>query len=96
MNKHKTLIHKFIQSNPHLDYIISFCKKFKINNEIEIYIVGGVVRDILMSKINRTKLDIDFAIDGNIENFSNRLGYELDAKILHTKQFNAFHIENNN
>ena len=95
MNKHKTLIHKFIQSNPHLDYIISFCKKFKINNEIEIYIVGGVVRDILMSKINRTKLDIDFAIDGNIENFSNRLGYELEAKILHTKQFNAFHIENN-
>ena len=86
MNKHKTLIHKFIQSNPHLDYIISFCKKFKINNEIEIYVVGGIVRDIIMSKIYHTKLDIDFAIDGNIENFSNRLGHELNAKIQQSKQ----------
>ena len=94
LNKHKTLIHKFIQSNPHLDYIISFCKKFKINNEIEIYIVGGIVRDIIMSKINHTKLDIDFAINGNIQKFSNRLGYELDAKIKQSKQYNAFHIEN--
>ena len=94
MNKHKTLIHKFIQSNPHLDYIISFCKKFKINNEIEIYVVGGIVRDIIMSKIYNTKLDIDFAIDGNIENFSNRLGHELNAKIQQSKQYNAFHIEN--
>ena len=94
MNKHKTLIHKFIQSNPHLDYIISFCKKFKINNEIEIYVVGDIVRDIIMSKIYHTKLDIDFAIDGNIENFSNRLGHELNAKIQQSKQYNAFHIEN--
>jgi len=94
LNKHKTLIHKFIQSNPHLDYIISFCKKFKINNEIEIYIVGGIVRDIIMSKINHTTLDIDFAIDGNIENFANRLGHVLDAKIQQSKQYNAFHIEN--
>lgn len=94
MNKHKTLIHKFIQNNPHLDYIISFCKKFKINNEIKIYIVGGIIRDILMSQINNKKLDIDFAIDGNIENFSKKLGSELDAKIQHSKQFNAFHIEN--
>ena len=94
MNKHRTLIHKFIQSNPHLDYIISFCKKFKINNEIKIYIVGGIIRDILMSKTNYKKLDIDFAIYGNIENFSKRLGSHLDEKIKHSKQFNAFHIEN--
>ena len=94
MNKHRTLIHKFIQSNPHLDYIISFCKKFKINNEIKIYIVGGIIRDILMSKTNYKKLDIDFAIYGNIENFSKILGSHLDEKIKHSKQFNAFHIEN--
>ena len=94
MNKHRTLIHKFIQSNPHLDYIISFCKKFKINNEIKIYIVGGTIRDILMSKTNHKKLDIDFAIYGNIENFSKRLGCHLGEMIKHTKQFNAFHIEN--
>ena len=94
MNKHRTLIHKFIQSNPHLDYIISFCKKFKINNEIKIYIVGGIIRDILMSKTNYKKLDIDFAIYGNIENFSKRLGSHLNEKIKHSKQFNAFHIEN--
>ena len=94
MNKHRTLINKFIQSNPHLDYIISFCKKFKINNEIKIYIVGGTIRDILMSKTNHKKLDIDFAIYGNIENFSKRLGCHLDEMIKHTKQFNAFHIEN--
>ena len=94
MNKHKTLIHKFIQSNPHLDYIISFCKKFKINNEIKIYIVGGTIRDILMSKTNNKKLDVDFAIYGNIEHFSERLGNHLGDKIQHTKQFNAYHIEN--
>ena len=94
MNKHRTLINKFIQSNPHLDYIISFCKKFKINNEIKIYIVGGTIRDILMSKTNHKKLDIDFAIYGNIENFSKRLGCHLGEMIKHTKQFNAFHIEN--
>jgi len=94
LNKHKTLIHKFIQSNPHLDYIISFCKKFKINNEIKIYIVGGTIRDILMSKTNNKKLDVDFAIYGNIEHFSERLGNHLGDKIQHTKQFNAYHIEN--
>ena len=94
LNKHKTLIYKFIQSNPHLDYIISFCKKFKINNEIKIYIVGGTIRDIFMSISNSKKLDIDVAIYGNIEHFSERLGSHLDAKIQHTKQFNAYHIEN--
>jgi tRNA nucleotidyltransferase/poly(A) polymerase len=47
-----------------------------------------------MSKTNNKKLDVDFAIYGNIEHFSERLGNHLGDKIQHTKQFNAYHIEN--
>jgi tRNA nucleotidyltransferase/poly(A) polymerase len=79
-------INKHIQSNNSLNHIIDFCKEYKSKNRIKIYIVGGVIRDILLeSKSNPN--DLDLVIDGDIENFVKEFSDKFSTEILKAHSF---------
>lgn len=62
-------------------YIVSnLAKKLKY----EVYLVGGIVRDMLLNKQN---LDIDIVVEGNGINFSNKLADIINAKLWTHKKF---------
>ncbi|MHB1348015.1 MAG: CBS domain-containing protein, partial [Candidatus Humimicrobiaceae bacterium] len=62
-------------------YIVSnLAKKLKY----KVYLVGGIVRDILLNKPN---LDIDIVVEGNGINFSNKLADIINAKLWTHKKF---------
>ena len=50
----------------------------------KVYLVGGIVRDILLNKQN---LDIDIVVEGNGINFSNKLAEIINAKLWTHKKF---------
>jgi tRNA nucleotidyltransferase (CCA-adding enzyme) len=50
----------------------------------KVYLVGGIVRDLLLNKQN---LDIDIVIEGNGINFSNKLSEIINAKLWTHKKF---------
>ncbi|MCE5329669.1 CBS domain-containing protein [bacterium] len=50
----------------------------------KVYLVGGVVRDILLNKPN---LDIDIVVEGDGINFSNKLANRMNAKVWMHKKF---------
>jgi tRNA nucleotidyltransferase (CCA-adding enzyme) len=62
-------------------YIISnLAKELKY----KVYLVGGIVRDLLLDKQN---LDIDIVVEGDGINFSNKLAGIIDAKLWTHKKF---------
>lgn len=50
----------------------------------KVYLVGGVVRDILLNKPN---FDIDIVIEGDGINFSNKLANKINAKVWTHRKF---------
>jgi len=63
-----------------LDVISNLAKELKY----KVYLVGGIVRDILLNKPN---LDVDIVVEGDGINFSNKLAPMINAKIWTHKKF---------
>jgi len=62
-------------------YVVSdLAKKLKY----KVYLVGGIVRDMLLNKQN---LDIDIVVEGNGINFSNKLAEIINAKLWTHQKF---------
>jgi tRNA nucleotidyltransferase (CCA-adding enzyme) len=59
------------------------------SRDVQAYLVGGIVRDLLLDKIN---LDIDFAVEGDATAFASELFKEKGGKIKIHKQFNTAKI----
>ena len=43
--KQENLFKDILTKNNSINFIIDYCKKYKISNQIKIYLVGGFVRD---------------------------------------------------
>jgi len=88
-------INKFIQSNNNLTNIIDHCKDYKSKSKSKIYIVGGIIRDILTE--SKSELyDLDIVIDGDIEDFVYSLSNEYQAEINKAHEFLNYKLILNN
>jgi tRNA nucleotidyltransferase (CCA-adding enzyme) len=63
-----------------LDIVSNLAKELRY----EVYLVGGIVRDILLNKQN---LDIDIVVEGSGINFSNKLADIINSKLWTHKKF---------
>lgn len=61
-----------------LKAIFEQCSKIAAKNNFKIYLIGGIVRDMLL---NRKSLDIDITVEGNAIDFAHILKKEIGAKI---------------
>lgn len=59
--------------------IFELCSKIAMKNSFKIYLIGGIVRDMLL---NVNSLDIDITVEGDAVKFAHVLKKETDAKIL--------------
>jgi len=60
------------------------------NTGVNVYLIGGMVRDMLLETENR---DIDFAIDGSLESYIPELAAELDGEYTYNSQFRTGNIK---
>lgn len=65
--------------NADLKAIFDRCSKIAARSGYKIYLIGGIVRDLLL---NRESHDIDITVEGDAIEFSKILKKEADAKIL--------------
>lgn len=59
--------------------IFELCSKVAAKNGYKLFLIGGLVRDMLLNKIS---LDIDITVEGNAIDFARILEREAKAKIL--------------
>ena len=90
MNKILNKINIFIQSHQDLKIIIDHCREYKSKNDLKIYIVGGIVRDILLEK--KINFDLDLVIEGDIDKFSKNLSKILNSKLQEVHGFPNFKL----
>ncbi len=90
MNKILNKINIFIQSHQDLKIIIDHCREYKSKNDLKIYIVGGIVRDILLAK--KINFDLDLVIEGDIDKFSKNLSKILNSKLQEVHGFPNFKL----
>lgn len=64
--------------NDDLKAIFEQCSKITAKNNFKLYLIGGMVRDLLLGN---ESLDIDITVEGNAIEFANILKKELGAKI---------------
>ena len=69
------IITSISNKNNFLNCIIDYCKNFKSKNDTNIYLVGGIVRDSFIDKSITKNMDIDIAVDGDIDKFVNEEGF---------------------
>ncbi len=86
MSKTLNKINTFIQSNNNLSSIIDYCREYKSKNEIKIYLVGGIIRDILLDT-DIEFIDLDIIVDGDIDDFSNKISSRYKSKIKKIHDF---------
>ena len=55
-----------------------------------LYLVGGVVRDLLLG---RTNLDLDLVVDGNAINLANQLSHTYQGKIMTHPRFGTAKLQ---
>lgn len=65
--------------NADLKAIFEQCSKIAFRNNYKIYLIGGIVRDLLL---NRESHDIDITVEGDAIEFVRILEKEADAQIL--------------
>lgn len=71
--------------------IFELCSKVAKKNNYKIFLIGGLVRDLLL---NRKSLDIDITVEGDAIEFANILEKKYDAKILSVHEsFGTIKIE---
>lgn len=79
--------------NADLKAIFEQCSKIAFKNGYKLYLIGGIVRDLLL---NLKNLDIDITVEGDAIEFAKILEQEIDAKILSThKDFGTVKVEIN-
>ena len=79
MNINQKKLNSFIQSNNNLNIIIDYCRHYISSNNINIYIVGGFVRDFINGNVNES-IDLDLVVHGNIDNFAKNMSSDLRIK----------------
>ena len=75
------IITSISNKNNFLNCIIDYCKNFKSKNDTNIYLVGGIVRDSFIDKSITKNMDIDIAVDGDIDKFVNEISRDLSIDI---------------
>lgn len=65
--------------NADLKAIFEQCSKIAFDSGYKLYLIGGIVRDLLLNKSN---LDIDITVEGNAIEFAKILEKEIKAKII--------------
>tara|TARA_B110000495_G_C23024431_1_gene608388 strand:- start:615 stop:1619 length:1005 start_codon:yes stop_codon:yes gene_type:complete len=93
--KQENLFKDILSKNNSINFIIDYCKKYKISNPIKIYLVGGFVRDFFNNHFEEN-FDLDIAIDGDINSFSKSLGNELQLNVKKTHGFLNYKIQSDN
>lgn len=73
------IINLYENYNYDLKAIFEQCSKIASKNNFKLYLIGGMVRDLLLGN---ESLDIDITVEGNAIEFAQILKKELDAKIL--------------
>ncbi len=88
--KNESIIENFIS---HTDK--EFIKKIQNHNfnNLEIFLVGGAVRDILLEKKPK---ELDFCIKGDIKEFINFIDSQIDIKKIKVSEFNTYKLLYNN
>ena len=66
-----------------LKNIFNRCSKIAAENGYKIYLIGGIVRDLLLDREN---LDIDITVEGDAIEFAKLLSKEMGAKIVSTHE----------
>lgn len=61
-----------------------------VNNGVNAYLIGGMVRDMLLETENR---DLDIAIDGSLESYIPELATELNGEYTYNSQFRTGNIK---
>jgi tRNA nucleotidyltransferase (CCA-adding enzyme) len=69
---------------PEIENILLIISNLANKLKYKVYLVGGIVRDLLLNKQN---LDIDIVVEGNGMNFSNKLAEIISAKLWTHKKF---------
>lgn len=79
--------------NPEFKKIFELCSKVAAKNNYKLYLIGGLVRDMLL---NKESLDIDITVEGDAIEFAHILQNEIGAKIssIH-KDFGTVKVEIN-
>ena len=73
--------------------IFELCSKIALENDYRLYLIGGLVRDLLL---NQKSLDIDITVEGDAIEFARVLESESKAKILSVhKNFGTVKVEIN-
>jgi len=73
--------------------IFELCSKIALKNDYKLYLIGGLVRDLLL---NQKSLDIDITVEGDAIEFAKVLENETKAKILSVhKNFGTVKVEIN-
>lgn len=79
--------------NAHFKAIFELCSKTALKNGYKLYLIGGLVRDLLL---NQKSLDIDITVEGDAIEFARILESEAKAKILSIhKNFGTVKVEIN-
>jgi tRNA nucleotidyltransferase (CCA-adding enzyme) len=73
------IINLYENYNSDLKAIFEQCSKIAAKNDFKLYLIGGMVRDLLL---NRKGHDVDITVEGNAIEFAEILKKEYDAKIL--------------
>lgn len=63
--------------------VINDCAAVAENNQIDIYLIGGVVRDLLL---RRPILDVDIIVEGDAIRFAYLLEEKLSCKVIQTQE----------
>lgn len=80
--------------NADLKAIFEHCSKIASKSRHKLYLIGGIVRDLLL---NQKNLDIDITVEGDAIAFAHILEKQADAKILSLhKDFGTAKVEINN
>ncbi len=84
--KNESIIENFL---PHTD--IEFINKIQNHNfnNLEIFLVGGAVRDILLGKQPK---ELDFCIKGDTNEFINFIDSQKDIKKIKVSEFNTYKL----
>lgn len=78
-------------SNMNIKAIFEILSKTAARSGVKIFLIGGIVRDMLL---NRENHDIDITVQGDAIKFANLLEHEADAKILSThKDFGTVKVQ---
>lgn len=79
--------------NPELKTIFESLSKAAFENKYKIFLIGGLVRDLLLNKVS---LDIDITVEGDAIEFAKILEKEYKAKITSTHEdFGTIKVEIN-